>query len=336
MLHYLRNEQYLATAQRLRSYGVFSESVIEKVAVSAAAQSVYRTYQEFFADMGVGEPLLYVSPRGAGVTVVDVPARTRKQAAVLVVHGPMGTPLDESQRYLIATLAINYPECRIIGFGNPSGDRFYYKEQSLTFWQRLTMLLTSNRRALVAAEMDYLQQQGIEKSYHVGFSYGALKSAIEVQYLPQGSVEGLIVIDPVAKPRSILRLIRDFKKTYGPLGKYVNQVGLETYHQARGEAARDRNHNRALLRPINITIAFLLSRIDIIDQLQRTLRQQPHASLTVAWGTVSELGDDVRTKEGLAVLMAAQAIRLEGLEHALANDVHLYVAIVDQSIGGAI
>ncbi len=199
------------------------------------------------------------------------------------------------------------------------------------------MLITNNQRALVAAELDYLQSQGINKTYQVGFSYGALKAVLESEYLPTDSVEGVILIDPVAKPRSIFKLARDFAKTYGPLGKYVNQVGLKTYHEARGVAAKGRDHQRALWRPINIVIGLLLARVNIFKRLQKVLTHvQPQARATVAWGTASELGDDEYAQRSLAAFgtgaSAVQQIRLEGLEHAFANDVHLYAAVVGQRL----
>lgn len=335
----LRNDQYIKTGQRLRSYGVLSESVIELVAQFAAKQAEYETYQDFFVDMGVGEPFLHVASDGSGVPVVDVAARATNEQGVLVIHAPMEMALNQAQLYLIATLAGVYPEYRIIGFGNPSGDRFYHKEHNLTFWRRLKLLMTNNQRGLVAAELDYLQGQGVERMHHVGFSYGSLKAVLEAEYLPEGSVETVTLIDPVARPRSIFRLARDFANTYGPLGKYVNQVGLETYHKARGDAAKDRNHRKALLRPINVTIAFLLARIDIFKRLRRMIVRQPQAVVTVAWGTASELGDDKATRSRMAGINADQpeAYRIQqlpllNLEHALANDVHLYAAITGQGI----
>lgn len=321
---------YTITAQRLGGYGVFSDETVTAVAKLAAKQATFTTYQEFFAAMGVGEPLLYRCADGSGVPVIDVSARTASQKGTFVIHAPMETGLDESQLYLIATLVHAFPAYRVIGFGNPSGDRLFFKEQNLTFWKRASIAFTKNQHPLVSAELEYLRTHGAKRLHQVGFSYGALKAAIESQYLPEGSVDSLVLIDPVARPRSVVRLARDFAKTYGPLGKYVNQVELETYHRARGDAAQNRNHRKALLRPINRAIGFLLARTDIFKLLAAVIERHPAASVSVAWGVASELGDDARMLAKLAPDI--RQIRLKGLEHALANDIFLYAAIVRDSL----
>lgn len=330
------DELYNTTKARLSSYGVFKRGVVERIAKLAAVQSRFKTYQDFFNEVGVGEPFLHIAADGSGVPVIDVASRPGEYEGVLVVHAPMEMPLNQAQLYLIATLAKANPGYRIIGFGNPSGDRFFYKEQNLKFWRKAKILLTGNKQGLLEAELDYLRSQGVTKTHQAGFSYGALKAVLESQYLPQGSVQSIILIDPVAKPRPLLKLARDFSKTYGPLGKYVNQVNLQTYHTARGDAAKGRNHRKALLRPVNIIIATLLARLDISKRLKQALVQQPTASVTVAWGTASELGDDKLIVSNIEKLklsgIDARGLRFTGLEHAMANDVFLYAAIVRQSI----
>lgn len=321
---------YDSTKKRLTSYGVFGGDVVERVAKFAACQSGFATYQEFFASVGVGEVFLHTT-KGGGVPVVDVPARTNVEKGVLVIHAPMEMPLNSAQLYVIATIAGLYPEYRVIGFGSPSGDRFYYKSQDLTFWKRAGLLVGFSQKALVAPELDYLKSQGIAKTHQIGYSYGALKATLESQYLEPGLVESLVLIDPVVRSRSIFKLIRDFSKTYGPLGKYVNASDLKTYHEARGDAAKGRNHREALRRPISIVIGLLLARTNIFKRLQKVISMQPQARMTVVWGTASELGDDGYTQQYLSI-MPVQQLRLEGAEHALANDVHLYGAIVGQGL----
>ena len=283
--------------------------------------------------MGIGEVKLHTLENGDGVPVMDIAAKHTPEKGVIVVHTSMETPLDPNQLYQLATIAGTNPEYRVIGFGNPSGDRYYFKAQELSFLKRLRVALFKDMRPIIAPELDYLKQNGISEWYQIGYSYGALKATTESEYMERGSLKGLLLVDPVARPRNLIKLMRDFSKTYGPLGKYVNSTNLETYHKARGDAALNRNHNKALLRPINVTIAVALSRIAVLKRLKRVMTRQPQMKTMVAWGTASEIGDDAYMQKKLDALSAhgrIERVCLEGLEHAFANDVHLHAAIIKQ------
>lgn len=326
---------YHSTEQRLVSYGVFTPAVIDQIATLAQHQGTFRTYRDFFTSTGVGEPFVYTVKNGDGVSVIDIPARDT-QEGVLVVHTSMATPLDASQLYQLATLAAANSTYRIIGFGNPAGGVQYIKAQELNFWRRFKVAVFRDMSPVVAPELAYLKEQSLTRWYQIGFSYGALKATAESEYMDPGSLQGLLLLDPVPFTRSVIRLVLDFKRTYGPLGKYVNRVNLQTYHDARGDAAEGFGKN-ALLRPINIAIAVALSRNAIYERITRVMNMQPRAKIAIAWGSKSELGDELRTRRSIAAINQGgvlkdrvQSFRLEGAEHAFVNDIHLYAAIVKQ------
>ena len=317
---------YQSTKRRLDEYGVFEESILHEIASFADTQRNFATYQDFFQAMGVGSAKIYSTPSGDAVPYIDIPAR-QPEVGVIVIHASMMTALDENQRYQLATIAGTNPEYRVIGFGNPSDDQYYVKGQGLTFFKRLKIIGTRKKYPLVAAELAYLRSQGIRGAYHIGYSYGALKAAIAALSTSSGQLAGLLLVDPVAKPRPILKLLKDFKKTYEPLGTYVNQTNLKAFHEARGQAAKNRAYNTALLRPINRTIGWILSRVDIVSLLRRNISAHPAAKFAVAWGTESELGDDARLRSGTKGMIT---FRLRGAKHAFANDIHLHAAIIRQ------
>lgn len=330
------SELGIATAKRLATYGIFSDATLEAVASLAEKQIAFTSYQDFFKSVHMPPVKMHVTKKGSGVPVVDIPAR-QKEAGVLAVHLPMSNPLDENQLYHIATLASLLPAYRIIGFGNPSGALYNYPEQNLTFLRRLQVAFTKNARPLVEAELDYLQKQALPGAYHIGYSYGAAKALLFSTYAPQGSVQGVTFIDPVAHPRGLRQLIHDFKETFHALGAYVNRTNIPTYFEARNAAAKTKHHKDALRRQINIAIGFVMARLDFIPVLEKALARHTAMSVSVAWGTNSELGNDAHMKTTLHQLShdlpgRVHALRLKDDEHALANDIHLYGAIVYESL----
>ena len=203
----------------------------------------------------------------------------------------------------------------------------------------IAIACTRHRRSLVAPEIDYLRTHRIVNAHHVGYSYGAHKALIEAGYLGNDEVASLTLVDPVAHPRGLRQLVHDFRSTFAPMGKYVNRTKIPSYFEARRVAAATGHHKRALHRPITIAIGVLLARLDFIPTLKALLIQRPKLDVTMAWGTKSELGNDahIRTSVHQLAIDAPEHIkglRLKDDEHALANDIHLYAAIVYTALEG--
>ncbi len=320
-----------STRQRLKEYFPFSKNTLDVVSAFADKQQAFSTYRHFFASVAMPEPMLHVAKNGQGVTVIDIyPDNATK---TLVVHLPMGNPLDTNQQYQLATLAGVFPEARIIGFGNPSGGLYSFKEQDLPFWRRLGVATGLNTKALVAAELDYLATHAVGDTYQVGFSYGALKALLVSRYAPVGTVKGVVTIELVSHPRNPIRLFREFNSTLAPLGAYVDAANLPTFREARRDAVNGNDYRIGLRRHINLTIGYLLSRINALKLAEEVLSMQTAAQLTMAWGTASELVDDSRMRRALEAFETqfpgrSKGISLPGQKHGLANDVHLHAAIV--------
>ena len=331
------------TAARLKKYGLFSDKTINAVSLVAEKQATYTSYKKYFKDVGITKSVLHVTKKGSGVPVADIAPRISKKSRklqnppVLVVHLPMSNPLDSNQLYHIATLASLLPTYRIIGFGNPSGAPYNFSQQNLTFLKRLQVAFTKNTYSLVEAELDYLRTQNIAAAYHVGYSYGAAKALFFSKYATPDTSLGAVCIDPAAHPRGIRQLIHDFKETFRPLGGYVNRTKIATYFEARSEAAKERHHKNALKRHINIAIGLALARFDFIPLVNEVLSRHPAMKVSVAWGSKSELGNDAHMTTKLYKMKSdmpgrVRPFRLEGDTHALANDIHLYGALVYESL----
>lgn len=326
------------TKQRLEKYEVFSDTTCKLVAAFAQKQSKYKTYQAFFEAVGMPAPQLYVNKKGEGVSVVDIASQSSKSSqGTIVIHLPMSNPLDANQLYHVATVAATNPHYRVIAFGNPSGEPFSYKEQNLNFWKRIGIGTLRHLRPLVSAEIDYLKEQKIATMHLVGYSYGAHKALIETSYLKPGVVKSLVLIDPVAHPRGMKQLTEDFRRTFQPLGGYVNRTEMQTYFDARAEAAKTKHHKEALARSITIAIGFMMARFNVVPFLTKVISRHPHLQVSVAWGSDSELGNDAHVSTSLAQLSRdtpgmVRAMRLEADTHAFANDIYLYAAIIHEGL----
>lgn len=330
---------YDKTRKRLERYTAFNQKTIDFAARLAQKQAEYATYQAFLkaADVPL-QPTLFVTRSGRGVPLVDISPRTGKEAGAFVVHLPMGNSLDPNQLYQVATLALAFPEYRLIAFGNPSGKPYAYREQgfSLRDWWRVAF--TKNKRAAVSAELEYLASQNVAQVYHTGYSYGALKALLTAYYAPPEQTKGLLLLDPAAHSRGLRQLFGDFNATFAPLGQYVNRTELQTFFDARRDAANQVRYKRGIARPVNIAIGIMLARTDFIPLLKKVLTKHSHISAYVAWGSKSELGNDAHMKASLHSFThetakgRVRSLRLDGDTHAFANDIHLYVAIVHDSL----
>ena len=325
------------TLERLQALYPFSKKTTEWVATRAAKQQTLKTYEALFAYVGVPDPALHIAKNGDGVPYIDIPAKAKHQKGVLVVHVSIGNPLDPNQLYQTAAIADINPEYRVIAFGNPSGKPYHVAEQKLSFKKWFSIAFTKNVRPLVHAELDYLASQNIIETTQIGFSYGALKAAIESCEQPAGSVKQIIIVDPASHPRNPIRLVRDFMRTYTPLGEYINRVESKTFHEARGDSARMRDYAKTYLRPVNMAIGILLSKASIITWLQRAIGRNPDVRITVAWGTQSELSNDAQLRADLQEVaktkkQTIQTMPIQNQKHAFANDIYLHAAIIREAL----
>ncbi len=327
---------YDTTAKRLRDYYSFSDQTIDAVAHFAEKQESYKTYQDFFTAVGMTEAKIHRIGKKQGAVVIDItPKKPAKRT--IVMHLPMGNPLDPNQQYQLATIAGLFPDTRVIGFANPSGGPYAHVEHDLSILQKLGIATGANVKSLVAAEIDYLVANTINEAYFAGYSYGALKALIASKYAPRGMVKGMVTVELVSHPRSPLKLIRDFNNTLPPLGSYVHATNLKTFQDARDNSIGGRDYHKGLRRSINLSIGSLISRLNSLKLAKSVVKQNPALHLTMAWGTKSELVDDVRMRQVIEAMNIEFPGRVVGIpldehKHGLANDVHLHAAIIYEAL----
>lgn len=321
---------------RLQAYGLFSPDTLRVIEEVARKQAKAKSYQEYFRLLGMPEPQLYIGSKKRGVPVIDIAPRKKPTAGTIIVHLPMANPLDENQLFHIATIAAALPKYRIISFGNPSGKPYKYRAQNRSLAQLIAIAFTQRRASLVRPEIEYLRQQGVTAAHHVGYSYGVHKALIGASYLENSEVASLILVDPVAHTRGVRQLINDFRSTFTPMGEYVNRTRTQIYFDARRETSKTKHSMSALRRPISVALGIMLARLDFIPFLKELVARNTRIKVFVAWGSKSELGNDEHMKTSLDELARyskrVEPLRLKDDAHAMANDVHLYAALVYEAL----
>lgn len=323
------------TRERLKAYFPFSKTTLNAVGKLADKQQSFPSYKTFFASAGLSTAKLHVTKQGRGVSVIDIHPNGAKQT--LVLHLPMGNPLDANQQYQLASLATLLPKTRIVGFGNPSGGAYSFKEQGASFWRLFLIAMGIRPQLLITPELDYLATKNIKDAYQIGYSYGALKALLTSRYAPAGTVKGVVTIELVSHPRNPIRLLKDFQNTFPPLGEYVKASGLRLFQDARNDAVTGHDYHAGMRRAINLAIGIMLSRVNALKLANQVLSVHNKASLVMAWGTASELVDDNRMRRALTRMNdlfagRVKAVRLPGQKHGFANDVHLHAAIIYEAI----
>lgn len=329
---------YETTVARLRSYYPFSDATVETVARVAEQQFSYDSYQAFFRAVGVPEAAVYKAGKRRGVPVIDISAQSSPAKGTLVVHLPMANPLDANQLYQVATIAAANPSYRVIGFGNPSGGRFSFPGQNLNILEWLGVATTLNPKPLVQAELAYLHEHNVQNVHHVGFSYGATKAMLSSTYSESGSVDALIMLEPVSHPRSLWRLKNDFEQTNDMLDEYVQRSNLATFIDARNHSVSPQEFREGLARWVSIAIASFLAHSQLSARIKKVFKTQQQAALVLAWGSSSELVGDRQLGDLVKHLSHTQpdttivAMRLADQRHAMANDIHLHAALVREAL----
>lgn len=326
------------TLERLAGYYPFSIETREAVSDFADKQARYRTYQDFFDEVGVGQPYVVEQTGYKPVSVLDIRPDEHDPAEALFYHLPMANPLDANQMYQVATIAGTNPGKRVIAAGNPSAPG--YGAGRLTHSQRAAVT-RGDLTPTVDPVLRFADEQGIEFAEHVGYSYGSDKAA-EAATRANHEVKNIVAIEPVVGARNLLKLGLDFAATAKHLKRYVEANELPSFNEARQDSVGPLAYNLGLLRLTNIAIARALGRGDFDSRVMAAMDQsrQENAVATIIWGSASELARDGLCKALYSTLeqtygsRRVQRIRLEDQTHALANDVHLQAAVVLDALSG--
>lgn len=311
-------------ASRLTEYYQFDSGVIEQVTDVAEHQRSFNDYSEMFDYAGVtaqsGSSILDISPRGD---------YDREKA--LLVHLSMANPLDTNVLFQVASVAMMFPDRRIVAAANPSG--WGFKNNVLTSEKR-RQVSKGNFFPVVENVVRYLESDGVEEVTQVGGSYG-VDLALATTNADAFQVKKQLLVEPASVvSRSLIKLGSDFGSTDKALSRYVDATDIEIFKDARKDAVSIANYGLGLLRLTNIAVARGISKGNFESQLTRSLSDDRTYApdTTVAWGSESELCEDIaiidavfnaRTESRKDILK----VRLDGQKHALKNDLHLFGAL---------
>jgi len=313
------------TAERLRSYYPFSPDVIDTVAVEAERQSSFLTYQDYLGSFGINADSW---PKNS--ERLDIRPREHDSAEGLIVHLPMGNPLDMNQLFQIATIIGTNPSKRVIAEANPGGPG--YNAGTMNADERDKMRAAGSFRPAVQSLCDFLNREGIGLQHHYGASYGAdkLSGAIADR---TAAVFSATVVEPVSvKTRTTTRLAKDFVSSNSRLNEYVEASDMATFVDARKDSVGLTSYGLGLLRPTNLAIVRALGYGQFEQRMDRGIDIHPEMVATIVWGSESELAIDGLVGDIVTRLNSrrgkVRGMRLEGQGHALVNDIHLQAALV--------
>lgn len=322
----------MSTAARLEQYNAFDQKVIERVAAVAEEQLHTDNYRQFISNYVLGENLTENDAKNA--SILDIRPREHDPKAALMIHLAMGQPLDPNNIYQIATIAAVNPHIRIITKGNPSG--LGYAKQGLDREQR-ELASRGNFSPLTEPLMRFAEENGIESVDQYGYSFGA-DLAMTAASKEAFDTPNVIVVEPASVvKRSLIGLGIAFGRSNSTLQEYVDLSG-PAFAAARKESLGMAGFGVALARLSNLAISRGLSEGYFGGRAAEALSVQPDMQATIAWGTDSELSLHSATSDIVRALRAdygedrVQAIKLEGQNHALANDVYLQAALVAQGL----
>ncbi len=326
------------TVTRLQEFQLFSPEVIDEISQAAAVQR-QRTYHGFFEFAGVPEKQTYATPEDDRIELYDILPRVEgDDKTALVIRLAMAQPLDGNQTYQIATLAATNPEKRILVAANPSMKRF--GEYGRLKHAERKDVAEGNFQPVAEPLLRYAASQGIATLEHVGYSYGsdvAVASTLNDSF----DHKGLLVVEPASiVPRCLVALTRAFASTAKQLSHYYEANELPAYDAARDPSVSTygMSYNAGLANLTSIAAARGIACGNFFEVLKRAVSIDGNAELdtTVAWGSRSELAIDrimqikLRSLRHEVPQARLNHVRLPGEYHALANDVHLFAALVRQ------
>jgi pimeloyl-ACP methyl ester carboxylesterase len=323
------------TADRLRGYYPFPETVIERVSELADRQASFDTYPDFLKFAGVEFD-------GSVPEYLDIHPQDYDPKEAIVAHLSMANPLNPHNQYAVAGLAALLNR-RVIAFGNPSQPGMGHG--TLNRKDRRTVA-SGDFTPAVGSLVRYLEAKRIERVSHVGGSYGA-ELAITASLSEVAEVSHIVLSEPVTNsikklevPKSgimlpklgVVQLGLEFMASGELMDEYAEKNAIPNYDIAFGEKGGLVAYSLGLLRPTNIANARGLAKGGFFERADNAMLGQKKAILTGARGTESELCDGDAFDKDFEFLAAMYQGRVHSMvlqrqAHAMNNDLALSNAI---------
>lgn len=332
------------TESRLERYYSFDDEVLTRVAQAAERQNRF-SFTELADqfDIGAGSEVFVPEGHDKPIEVLtirpeDSDSYDRSEAAVL--HTSFGYPINKNTAMHAVRLFEANPHQQLIVIGNPA---YIGLSTGKLGWRDIIKMRREKTLApAVEPVLAYLKQTGIDRTAHLGYSYGADRVSAAISHsneFGQDVTHG-VMIEPVSViERSLLRLAKDFGNSGAHQKEYVAQSESKPYDEVWSEDSLTKFAAWALglVRPSNIVIAGVLASGGFKQRCETGLQNQQNAKITVGWGSHSELVPDDSIDKIVLDLQTAydervRAMRLEGMHHAAIDDIDLHAAMMLQGL----
>jgi hypothetical protein len=329
------------TAERLQSYGAFDETVIEIVERVAHEQN-QSTYTELVDKYGIedGPEIFFGTGQHKPIEILTInPFKYCDPTRARLLYAPMGIPVDASMAMRGLRLFASDPSEQLLIVGNAGAPP---RNTGRLRVNELITVARGNLAPTVDPVIDYLRAKHVTQTTHIGYSFGADKSATAVKRAAERDIQSdyAVMIEPASvTKRSVLALGKAFAAAGSKLEPTIKAVDSQPLIEARNLA--DTGLVRYLMgigRLTNIAIAEALSSGHFEQRVTQAIHYQPNMHATIAWGTQSELSEPAvltDMAERLQRRFGEQhiaALAIDGMRHAGGDDIDLHAAIVLQAL----
>ncbi len=314
----------MTTAERLVGYYPFQQDVIDTVSEHAEIQQNFGIFQGYLRSVGID-----VNNIDKKTSILDIKPRDFDDREALLLYLPHANVFDAGQLVQIGTIAGTNPDRRIIAAANPGAPGYNANRLHMG---SMADVAGGNFSATNEGLKRFISSEEIETTDQYAASYG-INRLLALMHSGVVGVRSAVMFEPVTVvdwQGNPFKLGSAFKKSEKRFDEYVTASQTPIYEQARDKSVGKVMYGLGLLRLSNIASTFGMTHGDFEDNLEQALDQHSDAYSTLAWGTASEVGDDVATTEIAENYDDVEPIRLVGHGHAAMNDIHLQAAVVLQ------
>lgn len=327
----------MSSVEHLRSYYPFDDAVINRIEEVAHGQKGL-SWPEYAAKHDIPHLINYEPRTGKRIEVLDIIPYDYDET--LVYHQPMACRLDSNRQIHVATLAASAPTKRIISVSNPGT---LFKGTSKIRLRDMPKVWGGDLQPAVEPTLEYINEEQIEATIHIGESYGSEKAAAAASHAWRYDQEVVhtIMTEPIRiAERGLINVARAFQQTSAHGDKYLGPVRELSQTFISAEDLKDSMALFAaglLSRPSNIVIGKALGRSGFEEQVSTALDSQPEMKAEIIWGEKSELAlnglvfaasERLKAKYGEDRVGTMQLI---GQTHAMNLDPFLNSAIILQA-----
>ena len=330
-----------STAERLQRYSdSIDSSVVHEVAESAEmVHALGATTVALCEAANMDDPKWLRYDGCPPMQILDMPSTGgTDEHETTVLWLAMATGFTDAIRHRMARLKLLLGDNRLIVVANANS------------WTDAPGALNSDQRArvrtgdmwpLLDPVFRYLEENSVARVNWAGVSFGAkMAAAAGAAAAARGShiVNRIVAIEPPdIIPRSFPDLALTFLSTRHGLEHHKSKLTDDAFVEALKREPGLLQYIGSLACPTNLAVAQAITHDSFASDIQAVLETSPDTSVTVAWGTASELACHESMKQACEHLEASHGGRikpivLEGLKHALCYDIDLVNTLLVQGL----